>query len=65
MKVHTKFFHTESEADAFVRGAELASGSDLAISGPRLQEGFEDGEENAWAVTVHDSGGTMEDEGDQ
>jgi hypothetical protein len=65
MKVLTEFFHTESEADAFVRGVELATDSDMAVSGPRLQEGFEDGEENAWAVAVHHNGGTMEEEGDQ
>src|SRR5438132_2362460 len=62
MKVYTEFFHTESEAGAFVRGVELAKDADMAVCAPRLQEGFEDGEENAWVVAVHDGGLIMEDD---
>jgi hypothetical protein len=62
MKMCTEYFHTESEALAFVRGVELVNDAAVAISGPRLQEGFKDGEENAWAVAVHDGRKVMDNE---
>jgi CO dehydrogenase/acetyl-CoA synthase beta subunit len=62
MKVYTEYFHTESEALAFVRGVELVNDSDVTVCGPRLQDGFEEGEENAIAVAVHDGGPIMEDD---
>jgi hypothetical protein len=52
--VHSRFFHDESAALAFIEGIELANDSDLAAHDPVLQDGFEDGEENSWAVYVHD-----------
>jgi hypothetical protein len=62
MKVYTEYFHTESEACAFRRGVELVNDAHATICGPRLQDGFEDGEENAWAVVVHGGKKIMEDD---
>ena len=54
MKIYAEYFHTEEAAWAFCRGVELVGTSEVVPCGPKLQEGFEDGEENAWAVAVHD-----------
>ena len=60
MKVHVFHFHTLDEANCFLHGVETAQNlmpnQDDCFLGtclPRLQEGFEDGEENAWLAAVH------------
>jgi hypothetical protein len=55
MKVNLEYFHDEMAANAFISGLQFVGHEDVAACGPKLQDGFQDGEENAWAVAIHDN----------
>lgn len=52
MAITQRWFHTESEANAFIEGVSFVNDSAVCILGC-VQEG-EDGTENAWRVDVQD-----------
>jgi hypothetical protein len=60
MKVHLERFCTEAEALAFVRAVELVNASEVAVCGPRQQEGLRN--EKVWAMAIHDGRSLMPDD---